>query len=553
MLKYTVVESTEMTYPSISHYDSASDRMDMMALRGGYATVQLLLDGLSDVHINVRVDGLEDIAPEAEIYSLVPVNVGHFSGWEIYKNRKPPFNWEPVTHVFDCVRPFDGTVDFDVIRNSNGTLPEGEMTPSTAGLYFAFPVKEDAVPGIYTGTVTVEAEGEVITVPMQIEVFAGVMPKEETVKVIQYLWEGCIWSYHNMGEGANNFETAESAEKKVPEMPTRDEMRLKYYRLIRRMRQNYINLFPPKVIELGDNKYDFDFTEARQYLNRAKAAGFSGFRFGSIGWRKDWGGEDIFVYNGLPAMSYEGYCYLTQYLPAMEKFFEEEGIMDCALLGVSDEPNGPNIVQYRAFAGLIHRIAPKLRTIDAMSYHDLHGAIDIAVPLNSEYQKHMAEYENWRSHGTELWHYTCLVPCYDAFVNRLIEYPLLCTRYLLWGNYRFNLAGYLHWALNAFQAGQNPYAESRYDHETMNAHVCLPAGDTHMIYPGINEPWMSMRLEAMREGAEDYELLRKIEKSDKALADELCQTCFRAFDDVEYNLDAFRANKRRMYEAYSAL
>ena len=35
----------------------------------------------------------------------------------------------------------------------------------------------------------------------------------------------------------------------------------------------------------------------------------------------------------------------------------------------------------------------------------------------------------------------------------------------------------------------------------------LPAGDAHIVYPGTDGPWRSLRFEAQRAGAEDYELL----------------------------------------------
>jgi hypothetical protein len=35
----------------------------------------------------------------------------------------------------------------------------------------------------------------------------------------------------------------------------------------------------------------------------------------------------------------------------------------------------------------------------------------------------------------------------------------------------------------------------------------LPAGDTHILYPGEKEAWISLRYEAQRLGVEDYEAL----------------------------------------------
>ena len=89
------------------------------------------------------------------------------------------------------------------------------------------------------------------------------------------------------------------------------------------------------------------------------------------------------------------------------------------------------------------------------------------------------------------------------------------------------------------------------EHHNTDAVCYLPAGDTHIIYPGRGEPWLSIRLEAERESAEEYELLRELAKTDKAKADELCENVFRSFRDVEYDVAKFTANKKALLEALS--
>ena len=64
---------------------------------------------------------------------------------------------------------------------------------------------------------------------------------------------------------------------------------------------------------------------------------------------------------------------------------------------------------------------------------------------------------------------------------------------------------------------------------------------------------MSMRLEAHRESAEDYEILTAISKKDKAAADRLCEKCFRKFNDVENNAAIFDKLKLEMLETLSKL
>ena len=68
----------------------------------------------------------------------------------------------------------------------------------------------------------------------------------------------------------------------------------------------------------------------------------------------------------------------------------------------------------------------------------------------------------------------------------------------------------MHWGLNQYKA--NPFKQSVVKHPSPQAssNNFLPAGDTHVIYPGIDGPLSSLRFEAHRQGIEDYELLEKL-------------------------------------------
>ena len=156
-----------------------------------------------------------------------------------------------------------------------------------------------------------------------------------------------------------------------------------------------------------------------------------------------------------------------------------------------------------------------------MSYGDLHGALDVWVPLNAEYDKHREQIETLRSNGAEIWHYVCCAPREYGYINRFMDYPLLSTRYLHWGNYKYDLTGFLHWAANRYQPGQDPFIQNCPEHHNTDAVCYLPAGDTHILYPGNDGPWLSIRLEAQRESAEEYELLKKLGADVRELEDGL--------------------------------
>ena len=294
----------------------------------------------------------------------------------------------------------------------------------------------------------------------------------------------------------------------------------------------------PTVKALGDNKYDISFEEMEEFFEKAISLGYRRFNWG-LGFRLSWDKPTILI-NGIESMSFECYCYLAQLLPALEKWLISKGWQDRFILGVSDEPNEANAMEYRALCGLIRKLAPSLKLMDAMTFGPVHGAIDIWIPMNCEYQKHRTEIETFRSYGDEIWFYTCCGPRGDKPINRFMDYPLLSTRYLFWAAYRYNLPGYLHWAANNYQPGQDPFKQSCPEHHNADHTIFLPPGDTHIMYPGDGEPWMSIRLEAYRASTEEYELFRLLKKKNKPLADEICLSVCREFDDVDYDPLAFR-------------
>ncbi|MDD4774276.1 MAG: DUF4091 domain-containing protein [Eubacteriales bacterium] len=521
-LKYTVVDSSEFTYPDRWAYASSADKAEVFAPRGGYATFQILLDGLPE-------DGAVEVSAEGfspEIYSLYPVYVEANQGLNA-DNALPhyPERWAPY-YIYDCLMPYRGKI---------------KVTDGRGGLYIAVKIDAGAQPGVAEGCI--KAGG--LTVPVKIRVFPAVVP-DETLKIIMGYNRGCVADYHNVKQGSAEF----------------NELDDKYLSMLRRMRQNMMYVGGVTIRETGENRYEFDFSVMEANMKKALSFGIKYFNGPSVGWRKSWHESTIYVKGNIPCMSHEGYLYLSQYLPALHAVLERNGWLDIFAMGIADEPNGENATEFRALCGLVRKFVPDIKLIDAMSYGNLHGALDIWVPLNSEYETHRQQMESLRGNGDEIWHYVCCGPRYGGYINRFMDYPLLATRYLYWGNYKYNLGGYLHWAANCYQSGmsadgtayrQDPFTCNCPEHHNTDSVCFLPPGDTHVIYPGDGEPWMSIRLEAHRESAEEYELFKLLEAADKAKADEICSLAFRSFKDVEYDPIKFRDTRKKLLEAVSAL
>ena len=551
-MRYTVVDSAEFTYPDVWEYSTASDAVMLDTPRGTKATFQILLGGLheeyrvknwlpksiyhdptllQDAEIGFpRMGGISvttDLPFPVEWYSLVPVTLEqNYNLPEEYRKPHHPERIAPY-RLYDCMRPFDGSLDVGVADGRKNDTDIG-------GLYGAVEIPADAAHGSYAASITVTVHAESITIPVQLQIYSVTVP-EETLKIVQGYSPDRTALYHGVTYGSEEFYALDT----------------QYVKAMRLMRQNMMYVGGVRVTETEKNQYTFDFSAMEETMHRYAALGIRYFYGPSVGHRESWSTSTILVNGSIPSMSYEGYCYLSQYLPALHDMLKKGGWLGRFVLGISDEPNEYNATEFRALCGLVRKLVPDIPLMDATSYAAIHGSLDIYVPLNSRYERETERVESLRSDGAELWHYVCCAPRSKGYINRFMDFSLLATRYLLWGNYKYHLSGYLHWSTNCYQAGQDPFRLSCPGHKNTDRVSILPPGDTHILYPGENGPWLSVRAMAQREGAEEYELLTSLSKTDKNAADALCDRLFHSFKDVEYDVMLFRATKKELLERLS--
>ncbi|MBQ2915757.1 MAG: DUF4091 domain-containing protein [Clostridia bacterium] len=511
-MKYICVDTVEFLYTDITEYQSGTDRINILTPRGSYACAQILLtEGCGN--INIECNGWKP-----EIYEMVAVKVeaNPMYVW----NKEAPHTPEKKApfEVYDCLKPYQGSINF-----KNGQ----------AAVYFSMLIPKDAPIGTINGTVTVNELG----IPVTIEVSSAVVP-QETLSVVMWYSKKNIRKYHKLEECSSEL----------------DDMETKYLKMMRRQHQNGTNISArPKIKVVGKDKYEFDFSDMEISINKLLSLGFTKFTHDlDVTSKPD--SPHIFVYGDVPCTSLEGYSYLAQFLTALSKFIREHGWCDKFLLGVYDEPQ-PNItMEYKALCGIIRKFAPDIKTIVAINEFGVaEGCVDIPIPLNWTYTDHMEEYEAYREYDDELWYYDCMGPRGEGYINRFLDYALISTRYHGWGNYKYNMTGYLHWAINQFMKEQDPFKQSCVDCGVGGNEYLLPPGDTHIVYPGEYGPWMSVRLESYRASFEEYEMLRTVALKDKKTADDICESVFRSFKDVEYDPRIFRTERNKLIRALESL
>lgn len=406
-------------------------------------------------------------------------------------------------------------------------------------------VPKGAAPGKYTATVEIDGDGETASVPVQVTVHPFTLPDKRTLHVTNWFSVGNFAKAHAVDEYSEAFWKRLEVWAKVMADHRQDTIITPILSLI-------------KGNDDGKGDLTFDFSRFDRWVELFKRAGVIGtIEGGHLGGRNDWTAPEFDGYYpvitlpdgstrknpAVKATSEEYRLFLSQFLPALEKHLEAQGWLEHYIQHLADEPISENAESYKKAAGYIRKYAPKIKIIDACMCSQLTGSLDIWVPQPQHYDSEMKFFKERQKAGDEVWIYTCLSPK-GKYMNRFIDYPLLDVRLLHWANFKYDLPGYLHWGFNYWTGDPFVDLEPNWGGETY-----LPPGDSHIVYPGKRGPLSSIRLEAMRDGIEDYELLKLLESKNPKLAREICDSIVKSLTDYTLDPAAFRKARGRIAEA----
>ena len=162
-----------------------------------------------------------------------------------------------------------------------------------------------------------------------------------------------------------------------------------------------------------------------------------------------------------------------------------------------------------------------VRAIITASYADEYADyIDTWCPTvdyyNTESQR--AKYADQE----EKWWYTCISPR-APYPTYHTEDTLLSARTLSWMQAEYDVVGNLFWATNVYANYTGSYYENIDDfYEGDASRFSQVNGDGYLFYPGkpygVDGPIGSLRLEAIRDGIEEYEVLYALKNDYKAIS-----------------------------------
>ena len=166
-----------------------------------------------------------------------------------------------------------------------------------------------------------------------------------------------------------------------------------------------------------------------------------------------------------------------------------------------------------------------------------------AYHLQSNRDEIKAWVEACYGEGTSLWTYTCVNPAYPNPTYHLGD-NLISSRLLSWMMYEYGITGNLYWSTMYVKNGSvdtDTKIDDMYAYPLRSGEV---NGDGYLLYPGsaygVTGPIGSIRLQSIRDGIEEYNLLYALEGYAKART---------AAKGETYSVDNFRSVLHILTEA----
>ena len=394
------------------------------------------------------------------------------------KTQKPDY---AVSYVGWWPDPLEEKKSFDVKANSLQPIWVEVYAPSSVPA------------GDYTSDIRINLPGgESRTVKLKVKVWDFELSKETHLKTAFDFYSGRM-------------------KKMYPKVP--EESDENYQARMSEMEEKYyIDMIRHRIMPIFNFPVDSGFfaRDLKPYLHN----GLSAFAIGQYGGSFDnnWPKDPQKLNELIPV--YRDYA----------KILKAGNLIDKAYLYTYDEPKygDPHVDEVTK---MIHQADPDLKNMVCMSslsnpdnYPGWGNDIDIWCIRNVMFNAKMADV--YKNKGKDIWIYVSgPEPPYPTLV---IDYPALAYRIVPWQCWKYGIKGYLYWCVDFWN--ENPWQN------TMNT-KWGQNGNGLLYYPGENGPVTSIRLEATRDGMEDYEYLylldqkikeaeaKGVDASGKALAD----------------------------------
>ncbi|MFC4596741.1 glycoside hydrolase domain-containing protein [Cohnella hongkongensis] len=447
-----------------------SNSLVMEAARNEYESGQIIVRATEEdlAAVGVSVTDLVGESGQRIAADRIKVYKQHYIEVTKQTTQANPKGWYP-----DALLPLGSSDRFEVKAGRN------------QGIWLTVHVPKDQPPGVYYGQVTVQVQdAELLEVPIHFTVWDFQLEDGSSTSTAFALWGDQLAKAHHV------------------EMNTQEywELLENYYWFQTEYR------LPPDDLPIPTDDIDAYIDAAGRFLDNSKVTSFR-IPYYCSGNCDETRSLDLdkmqSIVDKLRARGWlsKGYFYLN----------------------FLDEPSPDRYPLVKDVSVQLKEIAPDVRHVVTKEVvSDLTGYVNTwAVPLQLYDPVKAGQRE---AAGDQMWWYTALAPQHP-YPSYHIDDDLLGARLLSWMQMQHHIEGNLYWSTTIFQK----YNGARYvDRDVWSDPMAFAGGangDGFLMYPGydygIHGPVPTIRLEAIREGMEDYEYLRLLQQRLSAAAGQL--------------------------------
>ena len=432
--------------------------------------------------------------------------------------------------------------DTDYITKEPGLMPDilvpledhnhilQVMSGSAGSLWIRLDIPEDLAPGTYPVTVSAEKiteyemsskgpagpDPEILERTMTLEVLPFTVPEQDLI-FTQWFHTDCIATAHRVDVYS---EAHWALIDKYMACAADTGINMLLMPVITPPLDTMYGVYRPCVqlvdIEKQGDVYAFNFDKVRRWISLCKKNGIRYYETAHL--FSQWGmihtpnimvrenGKTDYLFHwGVPSGSPEYTHFLQQFLPALIRVLEEEGVAPYTYFHISDEPSGEHIATYERIAAMVRPLLGEIKLMDALSHYEFYerGLLDVPVSCISKIEPFLAhKIENQ-------WAYYCCSQ-HEKVSNRFLAMPSRRNRIIGLQLYKYRIQGFLQWGFNYYNSRSSAYPINPYS--TTSSDLTFPSGDPFSVYPGQDGPLLSLRTLVFYDALQDIGLCRMLEE-----------------------------------------
>jgi hypothetical protein len=395
--------------------------------------------------------------------------------------------WQRVASIPTTVVP-PYFVDRGLGNYPDPLLPSEPFTVERLGrvpLWITLKTPMECPPGTYSGTITVTPlDSHPVVLPVTLTVWDFAITAQSHLRTLTWLGEDALREWYGYDE------STEGNRRQAAAVMNYEDCLLEH------------RLGPggqvADHVEPGEDGV-FDFREVDAKLQRLIDRGMNAFIVGTA--------------PNLARTKQEKYTpeFVRRFTPMLSAYSEhlrEKGWLDRAYVYVYDEAPKSAWPEVQKIDDAIHAAAPELRILQCLNEPEgvraLTGFADVFDVYVAQY--HEAGVSESQKKGAEVWLAICCYPMEHP--NFFIEYPALDVRVTPWICWKYGAKGFEYWSPNSWGVNGRGKGDKWPAKPWVANAFGKFNGDGYLLYPGADgKPLSSIRLEALRDGLEDYEYL----------------------------------------------